>query len=125
MPSPSATNSPQMSQNLITMVVSAQPSSSKWCCSGAIRNTRRPVILNDPTWMITDSAITTNSPPSMASSSWVLVHTARPRQPPAEGERAGVAHEDAGRGRVPPQEPEARAEHGGGDHREVERVADG
>ena len=42
-------NIPEMTQNLTTIVVSAQPSSSKWCCSGAIRNTRLPVSLNDPT----------------------------------------------------------------------------
>ena len=33
---------PQMIQNRITIVTSAQPSSSKWCCRGAIRNSRLP-----------------------------------------------------------------------------------
>jgi len=33
-----------------------------------MRKTRRPVILNEPTWMITDIAITTNSPPRIARS---------------------------------------------------------
>ena len=32
--------------------------------------------------MITDIAITTNRPPSIASSSWVLVHTASPASTP-------------------------------------------
>ena len=31
-----------MIQNRITMVTCSQPSISKWCCSGAIRNTRWP-----------------------------------------------------------------------------------
>jgi hypothetical protein len=42
----------------------------------------------------------------------------------AEGERAGVAHEDLGGRRVPPQEAEAGAHHGRRDHRRVQRVAD-
>ena len=76
--------SPQISQNRTTMVVSAQPSNSKWCCSGAIRNTRRPVSLNEPTWIATDSVMITNSPPRIASSSWVRVQMARPtRTPPS------------------------------------------
>src|ERR1022692_2864903 len=39
MPRPRATNMAEISQNRITIVVSAQPFSSKWCCRGAIRNT--------------------------------------------------------------------------------------
>ena len=62
---------PAMIQKRTTMVVSAQPASSKWCCSGAIRNTRLPVSLNEPTWMTTDSVMITNRPPRMTSSSWV------------------------------------------------------
>ena len=31
-----------MIQNRITTVTCSQPSSSKWCCRGAIRNTRWP-----------------------------------------------------------------------------------
>ena len=46
-----------MIQNRMTIVTSAQPASSKWCCSGAIRNTRLPVSLNEPTWMTTESVI--------------------------------------------------------------------
>ena len=41
----------------------------------------------------------------------------------AEGERAGVAHEDLGGRRVPPEEPEAGAHARGGDEGEVVRVA--
>ena len=35
----------EMIQNRMTIVLSAQPFFSKWWCSGAIRNTRRPVRL--------------------------------------------------------------------------------
>ena len=38
-----------MIQNLTTIVTSAQPLSSKWCWSGAMRNTRLPVVLKDAT----------------------------------------------------------------------------
>ncbi len=48
----------------------------------------------------------------------------QPGERAAEGQRAGVAHEDLGRRGVPPQEAEARAHQRGGDDGEVERVAD-
>src|SRR4051812_25485615 len=51
-------------------------------------------------------------------------HDRQPRDGPAECERAGVAHEDRRRGGVPPQEAETGAGECGGEHREVERVAD-
>jgi len=50
-------------------------------------------------------------------------HDRQAGQGAAEAERADVAHEDLGRGRVPPQEAEARAEHRARDHRQVQRVA--
>ena len=43
----------------------------------------------------------------IGSSSTVRVAIARPAIRPPSAERAGVAHEDPGRGRVPPQEAEA------------------
>jgi hypothetical protein len=46
----------------------------------------------------------------------------QPGECPAERERAGVAHEDLGRRRVPPQESEAGTHHRGGHDRQVERV---
>src|SRR4051812_18236995 len=42
----------------------------------------------------------------------------------AERERSGVTHEDLRRGRVPPEETEARPEHGGGHDGEVAGVPD-
>src|SRR5215469_6062221 len=42
----------------------------------------------------------------------------------AEGQRAGVAHVDLGRRRIPPQEAETRAEHRRGHHGNVQRVSD-
>src|SRR4029077_8013464 len=43
---------------------------------GAILNTRWPVILNDATWMTTDSASITNTPPTMSSSISCLMRIA-------------------------------------------------
>ena len=71
-----------MIQNRMTMVTSPQPSSSKWCCSGAIRKTRLPVSLKEPTWMMTDRVMVTNRPPRMTSSSSVRVVMARPASAP-------------------------------------------
>ena len=42
-----------MIQKRITTWLSVQPSFSKWWWMGAIRKTRRPVILKKPTWMMT------------------------------------------------------------------------
>src|SRR6185437_16998362 len=80
--SPAAVNRLAMSQKRTTIVVSAQPASSKWCWSGAILNTRLPVSLKEPTWISTDSATITNSPPSRTSSSSVLVTITRPASAP-------------------------------------------
>ena len=71
-----------MIQNRMTMVTSPQPASSKWCCSGAIRNTRRPVSLKKPTCTITDSVMSTKSPPSSSSSSSVRMRIASPASAP-------------------------------------------
>src|SRR5665647_923853 len=57
----------------MTMVTSFQPASSKWCWSGAIRNTRLPVSLKKPTWMITESVMMTNSPPRITTRNSVRV----------------------------------------------------
>ncbi len=65
----------------------------------------------------------TKSPARTTSSSSVRVVMASPASDAAEGEGAGVAHEDLGGGGVPPQEAEARAHDRGGDDGEVEGVA--
>ena len=67
-----------MIQNRMTIVTSCQPSSSKWCWSGAIRNTRLPVSLNEATWMMTERVIVTNRPPRMTMRNSVRVVMARP-----------------------------------------------
>ena len=41
-----------MIQNRITMLTSLHPASSKWCCSGTIRNIRLAGSRNEPIWMI-------------------------------------------------------------------------
>ena len=59
----------------------------------------------------------------IGSSRTVFVLSASAASAGADGERAGVAHEDPRRRRVPPQEPGAAAEHRRGDHGEVEGAA--
>src|SRR6185369_13115358 len=61
---PASASTIEMIQNRITICGSVQPFCSKWWCSGAMRNTRLPVSLNEPTWTITDTASSTNSPPT-------------------------------------------------------------
>ncbi len=74
---------PQMIQNRITTVCSAQPTISKWWCSGAILNRRLPpVSLKKPTCRITDSVMSTNMPPRITTSSSVRVRIARPATAP-------------------------------------------
>ena len=73
---------PAMIQNRTTMLTSLQPASSKWCCSGDIRNTRLPVVLNEMIWMTTDIVMITNRPPMMMDSSVVRVAMARPPMRP-------------------------------------------
>ena len=117
--------SPVTSQKRTITVFSVQPASSKWWCSGAIRNTRRRVARKKATWMTTDRVTATNSPPSTTSSSSVRVTIASPDiSPPSASEpvspmkiRAGAVFHH----RKPRQAPIAD----GGDQRDVERVADG
>ena len=76
-----------MIQNRTTMLTSLQPASSKWCCSGAIRNTRLPVVLNEPIWMITDIVMIDEQAAEDGSSSTVRVAIARPAiRPPSASE---------------------------------------
>jgi hypothetical protein len=68
-------------QNRMMTVVSGQPPSSKWWCTGAMRNTRRPVMRKLPTCTITDSVSNTNSAPTIGSSSCTLSVNASPARP--------------------------------------------
>src|SRR5580700_379410 len=43
---------------------------------GAMRNTRLPVLLNDATWITTDSASSTKMPPTITSNSSCLMRIA-------------------------------------------------
>src|SRR3546814_12350805 len=76
-----------MIQKRITMVGSAQPFFSKWWCSGAMRKTRLPVILNDTTWTMTETVSSTKRPPMMPRTSSCLVTTAM--EPSRSEERRG------------------------------------
>ena len=72
---------------------SLQPFSSKWWWIGAIRNTRLPVSLNDATWMMTDSASITKTPPTIGSSELLLGQDRDGAERAAQRQRADVAHE--------------------------------
>ncbi len=75
------------SQNRTMTVFSVHPASSKWWCSGAIRNTRRRVARKNATWITTDSVMATNSPPRTTRSSSVRVTMANPAiRPPSASE---------------------------------------
>src|SRR5258708_27340440 len=52
---------------------SLQPMSSKWWCSGAIRKTRLPVSLNEATWITTDAASMTKTPPTITKTNSCLM----------------------------------------------------
>ena len=80
------------------------------------------------TWMTTDRVTITNRPP-MIDEQQVEVHEqAQGGQAGPDGQRAGVAHEDLGRGGVPPQEAEAgpgQGHRGQGQVEGVGHVVDG
>src|SRR5215468_9396944 len=62
-----------------------------------MRNTRLPVSLNETTCTITDTASSTNSPPTMASSNSCLVATAtEPSSPPSASDPVSPMKIDAG-----------------------------
>ncbi len=69
--------------------------------------------------MITDSASSTNRPPTSASRISCLASTATLPMRAAERERADVAHEDLGRMGVAPQEAERRADQRAAEHRHL------
>ena len=130
MPTPIATNSAAMSQNRTTTVISAQPLSSKWWCSGLIRKIRRPcpyrhrVSLNHA--LLQDHR-PRDDEEQAADEHEQQLRTGEDREGgegAAEAERAGVAHEDLGGRGVAPEEADERAGDGRGDDREVEGVAD-
>ena len=100
-----------MIQKRTTTFVSFQPDSSKWWCSGDILKMRRPVILNEATCRITDSASSDEQAADEDEQDLLLDHHGEAADRAAEGERADVAHEDLGGMRVEPEEAERRADH--------------
>src|SRR5262249_61227484 len=74
--SPTSASTTATIQKRITICGSVQPSCSTWWWIGAMRNTRLPVSLNDTTCTITDTASSTNSPPTMPRTISCLVATA-------------------------------------------------
>src|SRR3546814_806195 len=81
---PISTSTTEMIQKRTITRGSGQPLSSKWWWIGAIRNTRRPVSLNEATWIITDSVSMTNTPPMITStSSWRTITAMVPSTAPS------------------------------------------
>src|ERR687889_432700 len=97
MPRPIATQMPATIQKRTTMLTSLHPASSKWCCSGDMRNTRLPVVLNEMIWITTDIVMMTNSPPMMISSSSVRVDIPVPVLPERD-QRVRAEHHHRGAG---------------------------
>ena len=98
-----------MIQNRMTIVTSPHPDSSKWCCSGAILKTRFPVILKNPIWITTDRDDEHEQAADDHGEQLGARQDRQAGQRAAQGERAGVAHEDLGGVGVPPQEADAGA----------------
>ena len=86
---------------------SAQPASSKWWCSGAIRKTRLPVELERSHLDDHRERLERRTrPPTITSSISCFDHHRDGAERGAERERADVAHEDVGRVAVVPEEAE-------------------
>src|ERR1043165_9510833 len=103
-----------MIQKRITICGSVQPSCSKWGWIGAILNTRLPVSLNETTCTITDTASSTNRPPTIASTISCLIATATvPSRPPIDSEPVSPMKIEAGGALSPgkPAPPPARRRH--------------
>src|SRR5262249_23120196 len=95
--SPTSASTTATIQKRITICGSVQPSCSKWWWIGAMRNTRLPVSLNDTTCTITDTASSTNSPPTMPRTISCLVATAiAPSMPPSASEPVSPMKTEAG-----------------------------
>src|SRR5450631_4901833 len=94
---PASASITEMIQNRITICGSVQPSCSKWWWIGAILNTRLPVSLNETTCTITDTASSTNNPPTTASTISCLIATATaPSMPPSANEPVSPMKIEAG-----------------------------
>lgn len=72
-----------------------------------------------------DAQRSTTNKPTMASTISCLVTTGDGAERAAQGEAAGVAHEDRRRGGVIPQEAEAAADQGGDEDHQLARAGDG
>ena len=112
---------PARIQNRTITVVSGHPSSSKWWWIGAIRKTR--------VWKTAEAdhldhdrqRLDDEQPADDRQQQLDVQLEREARETRADGERAGVAHEDPRRGGVPPEEADAGAADRHGREREVER----
>src|SRR5262249_24245546 len=95
--SPASASTTATIQKRITICGSVQPSCSKGWWIGAMRNTRLPVSWNEPPCTITDTASSTNNPPTIPSTTSCLVATAiAPSMPPSASEPVSPMKTDAG-----------------------------
>ena len=78
-----------------------------------------PGQLKEATWMMTESASTTKTPPTMSSSSSCLMRIATVPSAPPSARDPDVAHEDVGRVRVVPEEAQARADQRAAEDRQL------
>ena len=83
-----------MIQNRTTIVISAQPEHLEVVVERAIRKTRLPVSLKEPTWRITESGDDDEQPAEEDEQQLGAGEDGQPGDRAAEGQRAGVAHED-------------------------------
>ena len=81
-----------------------------------------PVALNDATWITTDSASSTNTPPTIAQQQLLLDEDGDDAERGAERQRSDVAHENLGGVRVVPKEPERGADQRAAEHRQLRRL---
>ena len=105
-------------------MVSAQPEISKWWWNGAIRKTRTLRALKTAIWMHHRDHLDHEQAGDHDQQHLGAGQDRQPGDQTADGQRAGVAHHDPGRVRVPPEEPDAAADRGRGDDRDVDRVPD-
>src|SRR5262249_41288422 len=95
--SPTNASTTETIQKRITICGSAHPSASKWGGTGPIETPRSPVSLNNPPCTMTDTASSTNRPPTPASTTSCLVATAIvPIIPPRASEPVSPVNIEAG-----------------------------
>ena len=121
---PRMANSPPRIHIRVTTLLSCQPLSSKWWCSGAILNTRLPVSLKEITWMLTERVSRTNTPPRIRIRISFFNIRADDAQHPAQGQAARVPHPHVRGVCVEPEKPDGRTDHREGEDGDLAAALD-